>query len=180
MKHMTHVTTLIVSALLTATAVFPLQANADEEQQMKFEMVVIANQAFGDLVSNGKYELAVRRITGRRNFAPYATATNLCAALTMLGKYDQAEPRCDEAIKLAEKQPVPAPRGWKGINQVAAKRAVAYSNRGVMHILRGNVSGAEKDFVTAIERKADLGAPTRNLAKANIESTAQGVTIVSN
>ncbi|MGB7451467.1 MAG: hypothetical protein WBM36_04990 [Lysobacterales bacterium] len=122
---------------------------------------------------------SVKRITGRRNFAPYATATNLCAALTMLGQYDQAEPRCDEAIKLAEKQPVPAPRGWKGINQVAAQRAVAYSNRGVMRILRGNVSGAEEDFLTAIERKANLSAPTRKLAKANVEHIAQAVAIVS-
>ena len=42
------------------------------------------------------------------------------------------------------------------------------------------MKGAEEDFVTAIERKADLGAPTRNLAKANVDSTAQAVAIVSN
>jgi len=176
---MKHVTTLIVSALLTTTAVFPLQASADEEQQMQFEMVVVGNHAFGGLVSNGKYQLAVDRITGRRNYAPYATATNLCVALTMLGQYAQAEPRCEEAIKLADKRPVPAPKGWKGINQVAAQRAFAYSNRGVMRILRGNVSGAEEDFLTAIERKANLRAPARNLAKVNVETTAPVVAIVS-
>jgi len=177
---MKHVTTLLVSALLTTTVVFPLQGSADEEHQIQYEMVVIRNHALGNLVSNGKYQLAVDRITGRRNYEPYATATNLCAALTMLGKYDQAEPRCDEAIKLADKSPVPAPRGWKGINQLAAQRAIAYSNRGVMRILRGNVNEAEEDFLTAIERKANLRAPTRNLAKANVETTAPVVAIVSN
>jgi len=178
-KHMKHVTTLIVSALLTTTAVFPLQAIADEERHNQYEMVAVGNQAFGDLVTKGEYQLAVNRITGRHNNAPYATATNLCVALTMLGRYDQAEPRCDEAIKLADKVPVPAPKGWKGINQVASQRAFAYSNRGVMRIVSGNVNGAAEDFLTAIERKANLRAPTQNLAKANIETTAPVVAIVS-
>ena len=177
---MKHVTTLLVSALLTTTVVFPLQGSADGEQQIQYEMVVVRNHALGNLVSNGKYQLAVNRITGRRNYEPYATATNLCAALTMLGKFAQAEPRCEEAIKLANKRPVPAPKGWKGINQSATQRAIAYSNRGVMRILRGNVNGAEEDFLTAIERKANLRAPAQNLAKVNVEATASVVAIVSN
>lgn len=178
---MKHVTTLIVTALLATTAVFPLQANADEEPETQYEMIAVGNHAFGDLVLKGEYQLAVKRITGSRNFAPYATATNLCVALTMLGNYDQAEPQCHEAIKLADKSPVPAPKGWRGIIQLATQRSVAYSNRGVMHILRGNVSGATEDFLTAIERKgkANLRAPTRNLTKANIVTTAPAVAIVS-
>jgi len=173
---MKHVTTLIVSTLLTTTALFPLQGSADEEQQTQYEMAVVGNQAFGDLVSNGRYQLAVKRINASGNFAPHATATNLCVALTMLGKYDQAEPRCDEATKLAEMSP---PRGRDSINQVKAQRAFAYSNRGVMRMLSGNVSGAKEDFLTAIERKANLRTPTRNLAKANVETTAQFVAIVN-
>ena len=177
---MKHVTTLIVTALLTTTLVFPLQGNADEEQHTQYEMVAVGNHAFGGLVLKGEYQLAVERITGSSNFAPYATATNLCVALTMLGNYDQAEPRCDEAIKLADKRPQPAPKGWKGIIQLATQRSVAYSNRGVMHVLRGNVSGATEDFRTAIERKAkaNLRAPTRNLARVNIVNTAPVVATV--
>jgi hypothetical protein len=173
---MKNVTTLIISTLLATTALFPLHVNADEEQQMQYEMVAVGNQAFGDLVLKGKYQLAVTRINASGNFAPHATATNLCVALTMLGKYDQAEPQCDEATKQAEKSP---PRGRDSINQVKTQRAFAYSNRGVMRLLSGNVSGAKEDFLTAIERKADLHTPTRNLAKANVETTAQFVAIVS-
>ena len=44
---MKHVTTLIVTALLTTTVVFPLQGNADEAQLMQYEMVAIGNHAFG-------------------------------------------------------------------------------------------------------------------------------------
>ena len=177
---MKYATTLIVSVLLTATALLPIQGKADEGQRIQYEMVVVKNHAFGNLVSKGKYQLAVNRINSSRNFVPYATATNLCAALTMLGEYEQAEPRCEEAIKLANKRPVPAPKGWKGINQLATQRAIAYSNRGVMRILRGNVNGAEEDFLTAIERKANLRAPAQNLAKVNVEATAPVVAIVSN
>ena len=178
---MKHVTTLIVTALLTTTVVFPLQGNADEAQLTQYEMVAIGNHAFGSLVLKGDYQLAVKRITGSRNFTPYATATNLCVALTMLGNYDQAEPRCDEAIKLADKSPMPAPKGWRGIIQLATQRSVAYSNRGVMHILRGNVSGATEDFLTAIERKskANLHAPAHNLARVSIVTTAPVVATVT-
>ena len=75
---------------------------------------------------------------------------------------------------------MPAPKGWRGIIQLATQRSVAYSNRGVMHILRGNVGGATEDFRTAIERKgkANLSAPTRNLAKVNIVTTAPVVATV--
>lgn len=173
---MKHAATLIVSTLLTSTAVFPVQASADENQPIQYEMVAVGNQAFGELISDGKYQLAVKRINSSGNFVPYATATNLCVAHTLLGNYDQAEARCDEATRLAEKAP---PRGRDSINQAKSHRAFAYSNRGVMHILRGNVNEAVEDFLTAIERKADLRAPTQNLAKASSESTAPVVAIVS-
>ena len=173
---MKHLTTLIVSTLLTTTALFPLQGSANEEQQTQYEMVVVGNQAFGDLVSKGKYQLAVKRINSSGNFTPHATATNQCVALTMLGEYDKAEAQCDEATKLAEQTP---PRGRDSINQAKAQRAFAYSNRGVMRMLSGNVSGAREDFLTAVERKADLRTPTRNLAKANDEPTSQFVAIVN-
>ena len=64
--------------------------------------------------------------------------------------------------------------------QLATQRSVAYSNRGVMRILRGNVNGATEDFQTAIERKgkANLHAPAQNLAKVNIVTTAPVVATV--
>ena len=46
-------------------------------------------------------------------------------------------------------------------------------------MLSGDVSGVQEDFLTAIERKANLCAPTQNLARANIETTAPVVAIVS-
>ena len=73
-------------------------------------------------------------------------------------------------IKLADKSPVPAPKGWRGIIQLATQRSIAYSNRGVMHMLRGNVSGATEDFQTAIERKGRANLSTPKLIVDAIEA----------
>jgi Flp pilus assembly protein TadD len=178
MKHTTHLI-VIVSALLTTGAVFPQQATANEASHVQFEMVVVGNRASGDLVSKGDYQTAVDRITSRYTGYPFATATNLCAALSMLGEFDQAEPHCNKAIKLADKKPVPAPRSWKGRNQMTSQQALAYSNRGVLRMLSGDASGAEEDFQVAIERNANLNAPARNLARVQLEPTGPIVATLS-
>jgi len=178
MKNVTNLTA-IVATLLTIATVFPVQASADEEHQALFEMVIVGNRASGDLVSKGHYQKAIDRITGVYSGYPFASATNLCTALSMLDKFEQAKPHCDEAIKLASKSPKPAPRSWNARNQLATQRALAYSNRGVMRILSGDASGAEEDFRMAIERKADLRAPTQNLARVQFETTGPIVAKVS-
>jgi len=178
MKHTTHLI-VIVSALLTTSAVFPQQVTANETSHIQYEMVVVGNHASGDLVSKGDYQAAVDRITRRYTGNPYATATNLCAALSMLGEYDKAESYCNEAVKLADKSPVPAPRSWKARKQITKQQAHAYSNRGVMRVLSGDASGAEEDFQVATERNANLNAPARNLARVQLEPTGPIVATVS-
>jgi Flp pilus assembly protein TadD len=180
-KNMKHATNLIIiaSALLTTGALFAQQAAADETSQVLYEMVVVGNHASGDLVTQGNYQTAIDRITRKYSGHPFATATNLCAALSMLGEFDQAEPYCDEAIKLADKSPVPAPRSWKARNQMTTQQAQAYSNRGVMRMLSGDNIGAEQDFQVAIERNDKLRAPAQNLARVQLDSTGVIVAKVS-
>jgi Flp pilus assembly protein TadD len=178
MKHSTHLI-VIVSALLTIAAVFPQQATANEASHIQYEMGVVGNRAFGDLVSKGDYQTAVNRINRRYTDYPFATATNLCAALSMLGEFDKAERHCNEAVKLADKSAVPAPRSWKGRNQVKSQQSLAYSNRGVLRVMSGDASGAEEDFQAAIERNANLHAAARNLARVQLEPTGPIVAKVS-
>lgn len=170
---------VIVSTLLTIGAIIPPQATANETSQLQYEMVVVGNQSFGDLVSKGDYQTAINRIGRRYRDYPYASATNLCTAFSMLNKFEQAEIHCNEAIKLANKSSVPAPKGWKGINQMTAQQAQAYSNRGVMRVMSGNEIGAEEDFHVAIERNANLHAPARNLARVQLEHSGQIMANVS-
>lgn len=178
MRHTTNLI-VIVSTLLTIGAIIPRQATANETSQLQYEMVVVGDQAFGNLVSKGDYQTAINRIARRYRHFPFASATNLCAAFSMLNEFEQAEPHCNEAIKLANKSTVPSPRGWKGRNQMTAQQAQAYSNRGVMRIMSGDEIGAEEDFQAAIERNAKLHAPARNLARVQLEHSGQIVANVS-
>ena len=170
MKHTTHLI-IIVSALLATATVLPAQATANEVSSAPYEMVVVGNLVSGDLVSKGDYQAAVDRITSSYAGYPFATATNLCASLSILGFFDQAEPHCNEAVRLANQSAVPAPRRWKARKQVASQQALAYSNRGVLRILSGDASGAEQDFQAAIEHNAELPASARNLARVQLEPT---------
>ena len=168
MKHTTHLI-VIVSALLSTGAVFTQQASASEVASAPYEMVVVDNRASGDLVSRGEFESAVNRITSRYTGYPFATATNLCTALSLLGNFDKAESHCNEAVKLANRSAVPAPKSWKARRQATSHQSLAYSNRGVFRALNGDSSGAEKDFQAAIEHNTNLHAPARNLARVQLE-----------
>lgn len=178
MKHAAHMI-IIASALLAAGTVLPQQATANEVSPVQYEMVVVGNQASGDLVSKGDYQAAVDRITSRYSGYPFATATNLCASLSMQGFFDQAEPHCNEAVRLANQSGVPAPRSWKARKQVASQQSLAYSNRGVMRVLSGDSNGAEQDFQAANDRDSGLQAPARNLVRVQYDSAGPIVAIVS-
>jgi Flp pilus assembly protein TadD len=170
---------IIVSTLLTAITLVPLRATADEVARSHYQMVAVGNQSSGKLVIKGDYQLAVDRINGRYTGYPFANATNLCVALSMLGQLDQADPHCNEAVELASKPAAPGPKNRKTRDQIATQRALAYSNRGVMRILSGDESGAEEDFRMAIQNKTKLRAPMENLVRVDLESTGPVVARVS-
>lgn len=156
----------IGSVLLTLTAVHPQRVMASEEPHTAFELVAIGNQAFGSLIVNGEYQTALGRIAGRSRLYPFAAATNQCVALTMLGRLEEAAAFCDKAIEIAARAGLPGPRHWKGRSVVASQGALAYSNRGVMRVLRGDVAGATEDFRVAIDLKNDMQTPVHNFTLA--------------
>lgn len=164
---------------LSAFSGFPLQATADEPAQTTYEFVVVGNEAFGNLVSSGEYQLAIERINGRPKADPFAAATNLCVSFSMLGQLDRAAAQCNEALKQAEAALLPGPKRWNARQQAATRWAMAYSNRGVFRALSGDLSGAEEDFQMAVDHEAKLNAPTRNVARVQMNSTLPAVASVS-
>ena len=169
----------IGSLVLTAFSGFTLQATADEPAQTKYEFVVVGNEAFGDLVSRGEYQLAIERINGRPKAYPFATATNLCVSFSMIGQLDRAATQCDEALKQAEASSLPGPKRWNTRQQLATSWAIAYSNRGVFRALSGDLSGAAADFQMAVEHEAKMNAPTRNFARVQMKPTVPAVASLS-
>lgn len=161
----------IGTAMLTFAAVLSQKAIASDQSQTAYEIVVIGNQAFGGLIVNGESQTAIRRLVSRTRLYPFAAATNLCVAHTVLERFDEAEPFCNQAVELTERATLPRPRHWAGRTQVASNGALAYSNRGVLRVLRGDRAGAEEDFRAAIELKNDMRAPAHNFARLNMETT---------
>jgi Flp pilus assembly protein TadD len=157
----------ILSTLLVTAIALPGHVMAEDSTIAHFEMIAIDNEISGRLVAGGDYEKAIDWLKVRYNQHPFANATNLCTAYAMLGQFDEAESHCDDAIALAGDA---AESG--GIELHRLQRAVAHSNRGVLRMLRGDAIGAETDFRVAVNVKADLAAPTRNLAHVHTGSAS--------
>ncbi len=153
---------LILATVLTAPAAWAGDSATD------YQMSVVLDRAHGDVVSKGNYERAILRINSRPDHFPFATATNLCVAHTMVGQYKHAEHYCDEALKEAEQA---AAKGRRKSRDYTAEWAMAYSNRGVLRARVGNDAGAEEDFRAAIEKQSGTELPVHNLAILKRESS---------
>lgn len=155
---------LICSTLVTlAVAALPLAqaALADERAtNHAYEMSVVVDRAYGDLVARGGYERAILRIASHPNHFPFATATNLCVAHTMVGQYRHAARYCDEALDVAAEI---GRTGMRKDRDAATEWALAFSNRGVLRARMGDAQGAEQDFRSAIALNGDSEVPMHNL-----------------
>ena len=151
-------------ALLVLTAAIgstPVMA-ADEDPA--YQMSVIQDRSHGDLVARGNYDKAIVQISADHDHFPFATATNLCVAHTMVGQYKHAEHWCDKALAEAEKA---AAKNRRRNRDYTLEWAVAYSNRGVLRARMGDPIGAEADFLAAIEMQSGTMLPVNNLANLN-------------
>lgn len=130
----------------------------------QFEMTVVSDEAFGRQVMAGELEVAIERIetSSGRAADEFFAQNNLCVAYTKNGQFNDAEKACDAAIaKTLSKR-----RLRNSDNTQVDRRyaAMALSNRGVLRALMGEKGRAAEDFSAAVDLKARIGAPKRNLA----------------
>ncbi|MEJ2401556.1 MAG: hypothetical protein P8Y52_09210 [Xanthomonadales bacterium] len=159
---------LCVAMVLAAATIFgaaPAFAD-DHAANNTYEMSVVVNRAFGELVSHGRYERAILRIASHPNRFPFATATNLCVAHTMVGQYRHALRYCDEALEAAEDA---AATGRRRDRDYTTEWALAFSNRGVLRARMGDAKGAAHDFRMAIDLHGDSQLPVHNMARLHHE-----------
>ena len=158
---------IAAAGLVCASAAIMPAAVADEEAASgAYEMSVVVDRAYGDLVSNGRYERAILRIASHPNRFPFATATNLCVAHTMVGQYRHAMNYCDAALEAAAGA---AQAGHRRDRDYTTEWAIAHSNRGVLHARMGNCKAAAMDFRAAIELHGESQLPVHNLVRLNQE-----------
>jgi hypothetical protein len=147
--------------LMTLGAAFACQACWAQGLPSNFQMSVVLDRAHGDVVARGQYNRAILRISPHSTRFPYASATNLCVAHTMVGQFKNAEYYCDKALEEAEKA---ADKGREKSRDYTAEWALAYSNRGVLRARRGDNEGASEDFRMAIEKQSASELPIHNMA----------------
>lgn len=160
--------TLIESVLLGAgLIILPVALKADDSAANgSYEMSVVIDRAHGDLVAQGRYDRAILRISSNPDRFPFATATNLCVAHTMVGQYRHAVNYCDAALDAAEGA---AQTGRRRDRDYTTEWALAYSNRGVLRARMGNCKAAAEDFRMAIRLHGETELPLHNLARLNTE-----------
>jgi tetratricopeptide (TPR) repeat protein len=139
-----------------------------QEGATSYEMSIVFDRSYGDLVSRGSFERAIVKINRSHDHYPFATATNLCVAHTMVGQYKHAEHYCDKALEEAKKA---AAQGRRKSRDYTAEWAMAYSNRGVLRARIGDDAAAEQDFRMAIEKQAGQDLPIHNLAVLKQEAS---------
>jgi tetratricopeptide (TPR) repeat protein len=150
--------------LFALAAVAGFQTTWAQSDPASYQMSVVLDRANGDLVARGNYDKAIVTINRESHWFPFATATNLCVAHTMVGQFKHAQHYCDEAVELAEKA---ALKGRSKNRDYIGEWATAFSNRGVLRARMGDYDGAADDFRLAIEKQSQAEFPAHNLAVLN-------------
>lgn len=158
----TRITSTLLTLTLVSLGLFAVAPAAyAQEGSSSYQMSIVFDRSYGDMVSRGSYERAIVKINRSHDHYPFATATNLCVAHTMVGQYKHAEYFCDKALEEAEKA---AAQGRRKSRDYTAEWAMAYSNRGVLRARIGDDVAAEQDFRMAIEKETGKDLPIHNLA----------------
>ena len=145
---------LVLSALLGTSL-----AMADDKRPRGYVMVVYSDRAQGEVVLEGEHEKAIamllRHDDGRA--VKFADQVNLCVAFTKTRRFDQATRFCDMALASSGREtrrPVTNySLGQYARKVAAADRAVALTNRGVLHAVAGESEEARDLF----EEAQDVG-----------------------
>jgi len=157
---------LIVIGIMVAG---PAPAGA-EEGLLSYEMTVIKDAANGHLIVDGKYAAAItKNLEKRVQQDEFALSNNLCVAYTLSREFDKARIACDSAVNGASSREVAqsGPIISAGTKRRALDRydAMAFSNRGVLKVVQGDMEGARLDFEAAAALETSVAAARNNLAR---------------
>jgi Flp pilus assembly protein TadD len=132
--------------------IFCLQVNAGEPFEMRMHDADI-NGSYD--IEDGDYSQGIRKLEkilarshGGGNLRKVAVLSDLCVAYTMIRELEQASQYCDEAVTIGRSS------------------GLAFNNRGVLNIARGDYLAAVTDFQRATEERGGGRIASRNLNRA--------------
>lgn len=140
----------IFLGLTAVLAAISLVANAGEPFELMTHHTYVSGK---EEVDTGKYEAGIAKLEKKLTKAlPHSLKTpaliDLCVAYTIQREIDQATVVCDKAME----------SGWYS--------GLAYNNRGVLQIAKGNYEQAIRDFEEAIRHSGADAMAKRNLGRA--------------
>ncbi|WP_333606872.1 tetratricopeptide repeat protein [Arsukibacterium sp.] len=134
-----------------------------------YKMVLIEDTPGADTIQAGELEQGIKEVTTSLSLDAdgFSRSMALCVAYSRLGQLAQAEASCNSAVNQARTY-ASAPRAIK-----REMRALAFSNRGVMHLLAGNRVAALEDFKQAVSiDKNDISVANLERLTASINGVA--------
>jgi len=155
----------ILSGLLVAAA-----AQADEALPPGYVMTVYSDMAHGAKILKGSEGEAIAKLSGPKKLraAYLADQINLCVAYTKDNQLDKAVVACDSAIQASDKEARRIKRsdlyGRASVRIADTGRAIALTNRGVLHAIAGEREQARMLFKTATELRSKETSAQHNLA----------------
>lgn len=140
---------MTLAVLLCAAAA----AQADDQDQGRYIMAVFSDMAQGRAILDGSPDPLIDELEQDQSGETFSIEENinLCVAYTQAKQVADATSACNAAVELSAKQ---AKRTGSGrgsvyslqVHQARTNRAIALSNRGVLHALRGEYDVARKLF----------------------------------
>ncbi|HAW91666.1 MULTISPECIES: hypothetical protein [unclassified Arsukibacterium] len=111
-----------------------------------YKMVLIEDTPGVTTIQAGQLQQGISEVTNYRGAEAdsFSLHMSLCVAYSRLNQIDLAQSACNKAVSLAQTTPA-LPTDAK-----REMRALAYSNRGVMHVLASDKVAALEDFKRAV------------------------------
>ncbi len=170
MKHLTmnvkHFNRLKRMGAVATALGLSLAASTAFAEGKAYEMVVYSDSPTGKQLLAGELEEAMD-VGASLHVSSFERYNNQCVSLTLAGDHAEAAVACDAAVTAARRSKGAqrvrfTSRGVMG--DVRTKRAMAFTNRGVLRAVQGDLEGAREDFETAVNLTSRVEAAPANLA----------------
>lgn len=165
----------ILVALVSIAGAVPVQAS--EQLPAAYVMTVYENVSYGQAILGKPSETTISRLARKQHKDRLSNQTNLCVAYVKTKQISKAAEACDSAISASESEARrlrrTEPFGRRSGRIADTGRAIALTNRGVVHALVGETDQARTMFEKAMQLDSTEDSAAGNLARLDLRTAAR-------
>ncbi|ANO52620.1 hypothetical protein [Woeseia oceani] len=179
-NHKQHMTRLRRNGLALILSLLASQFAAASAPETNYKMIALVDQAQGKLIVAGEYRKAIDKLAASESRSTsFSAYNNLCVAYMKEKKLEQAEMACNKAVALRSSvNKILNPYLDTHTRNKARDKAIALSNRGVLHVIKGDKQLALQDFEESMQSYDRLSDVRENLALLTVEAVASTATVL--